>query len=101
MSQTDPRRQDHVYIMRNSRIPDQFKVGRSQDVIRRKNDLERSQNFEMEILAIFPDAGRHEIAIHRALAHLAVPEIPGREWFFGPLAGVVAVIVDVAHPACK
>ena len=84
--------------MRNSRIPNEFKIGRSGDTARRKNDLEHSQNFRIEILAIFPGAGRHETAVRRALAHNAVAGFPGREWVHGPISYILSVVAGVLHP---
>ena len=84
--------------MRNTRIPNEYKIGRSQDAARRKNDLERSQNFSIEILATFPGGGRHETAVRRALAHNAVAGVPGREWVHGPLSYILTVMAGVLHP---
>ena len=82
-------KQDTLYVMRNTRIPNEFKIGRSQDTARRKNDLERSQNFSIEIIAILPGAGRFETAVRRALAYNAVVGVPGREWVHGPLSYIL------------
>ncbi len=91
-------KRDTLYVMRNTRIPNEFKIGRSQDTLRRKNDLERSQNFSIEILATLPGAGRYETAIRRALAHNAVSNVPGREWVHGPLCYILTVVASIVYP---
>ena len=72
-----------LYVMQNSRIPGEVKVGRSMDVEARRRSLQRSQNFRMLVLAVFPQAGHIERCVHETLAYCRVPEevAAGREWF--------------------
>ena len=72
-----------LYVMQNSRIPGELKIGRSQDVEARRHSLQRSQNFRMLVLAVFPQAGHMERSVHEMLAYCRVPEevAAGREWF--------------------
>ena len=51
---------DDLYVMQNSRIAGELKVGRSQDVEARRRALQRSQYYRMLVLAVFPQAGKIE-----------------------------------------
>jgi|AACY02.16.fsa_nt_gi hypothetical protein len=53
-----------LYVMQNSRTPGELKIGRSQDVEARRCALQRSQNFRMLVLAVFPQAGHIEGRVH-------------------------------------
>ena len=81
-----------LYIMRNTRIPGEHKVGRSKIVEQRREDLQNGQNFKMEIVATFPGAGYAEGLVHDRLAHSPVNEGPGREWFRASLSDVLHAI---------
>jgi len=72
-----------LYVMQNSRIPGELKIGRSQCVEDRRHSLQRSQNFRMLVLAVFPGAGNIEGCVHEMLAYCRVAgEVAaGREWF--------------------
>ena len=76
----DPDSPGSLYIMENSRIPSELKVGRSRNPFRRARDLATSHNFEMNVMAIYPRAGHLEPAVHRFLASDRVPG-HSREFF--------------------
>ena len=48
--------EDDLYVMENSRIPGEVKIGRSSNPENRKKSLQASQNFRINLLAAFPDA---------------------------------------------
>ena len=80
-SDPDPGSGD-LYVMQNSRIPGELKVGRSQDVEARRRSLQSSHNFRMLVLAVFPGAGNIEGCVHEMLSYCRVTEeAAGREWF--------------------
>jgi hypothetical protein len=70
----------HLYVATRSDNPAILKVGRSDDPDRRCASLQSSHCFEVKPLAVWPGAGVHETAVHRALSDLREPG-PGREWF--------------------
>ena len=70
-----------LYVMTNSRIPGEYKVGRSKQVHTRAKDLDRSQNFEIIILVTYHGLGDQENLIHKSLAQYQVKNCPGAEWF--------------------
>ena len=67
--------------MQNSRILDEKKVGRSQDVDIRAKQLGQSQNFRMQILKVYSGQGYLESTIHKRLKARKVTEGDGQEWF--------------------
>ena len=48
---------DDLYVMQNSRIPGEVKIGRSIDPETRRRSLQASQIYRMNLLAMYPDAG--------------------------------------------
>ena len=88
-----------LYIMENSRIPGEVKIGCSNDVPKRKKELECTHNFRMNVLAIFPGKGYLEREVHLQLSHLRVAECAGTEWFKCSLGKAVAVINQVMRRA--
>jgi len=70
-----------LYILRNTRIPGELKVGRTNDYRERTHELQRSQNFSIEVLSVFPRLGHLERAVHAKLQHARVSGVPGTEWF--------------------
>ena len=86
--------EDDLYVFRNPRLPGEFKVGRSSDVERRRLELQASQNFHLEAVAVFPGMGRHEAYVHDALAEYRVL-CPSREWFRLDLARLLAYLGEV------
>jgi hypothetical protein len=82
-----------LYVMQNSRIPGELKIGRSQDVEARRRSLQRSQNYRMLVLAVFPQAGNIEGCVHEMLSYCRVTEeAAGREWFRCSLQTAFAAI---------
>ena len=77
-----------LYIFRNSRIPGEYKVGRSKSIQKRRSELQSSQNYEMLVVASSPSAGVAEGAVHARLAYCKVRGVPGRELFCSPLADI-------------
>ncbi len=82
----------NLYVMANSRIPGEYKVGRSKSVEQRREDLQNGQNFKMVIVATFPGAGYAEGLVHDRLAHSRVNEGPGREWFWASLSDILHAV---------
>jgi len=72
---------DDLYMMQNSRIPGEVKIGRSIDPEIRRRSLQASQNYRMNLLAMYPEAGCIEARVHSMLAYCRVLDVPGREWF--------------------
>jgi len=86
---------DELYVMRNARLPGELKIGRSKDARERKHELQRSQNFSIEVLAVFPQMGHLERAVHAKLQHFRVSGVPGTEWFACDLDEAVAAVMAV------
>ena len=82
----------NLYVMANSRIPGEYKVGRSKGVEQRREDLQNGQNFRTVIVATFPGAGYAEGSVHDRLAYSCVNEGPGREWFWASLSDVLHAV---------
>ena len=72
---------DDLYIMRYSTNQKALKIGRSNDVQRRKRDLEGGHNFFMEVVAVFPGKGALERCIHARLKDKRSHTGAGTEWF--------------------
>ena len=67
--------------MQKSRIPGEYKVGRSSDVCVRQHELQRCQNFHIIVHAMYPGAGHLEKRVHEHLATYRIDGFPGTEWF--------------------
>ena len=89
----EPTGPDDLYIMQNSRIPGEFKVGRSKDVTARQKDLQGSQNFHMIVHAVYPGAGHLEKRVHELLVACRLDGFPGTEWFKTNLFTVGAAVM--------
>ena len=76
----DPAPLGSLYVMENSRIPSELKVGRSRNPFKRARQLARSHNFEMKLVAIYPGVGHLETLVHSTLASDRVPG-RSREFF--------------------
>ena len=83
---------EHLYVMRYSYDETAVKIGRSNNVERRRRELEASQNFRVEILAIFPAKGDLEPKVHERLAHCRSTAGAGKEWFKIPVGDGVLVV---------
>ena len=84
-----------LYILRNTRIPGELKIGRTNNYRKRKHGLQRSQNFSIEVLTVFPQMGHLEGAVHAKLQHVRVSGAPGKEWFACDLDEAVAAVTAV------
>ena len=93
-SEPAPRAPD-LYIFANSLIPGMVKIGRSNDVERRRVELQRSHLFRLITVATFPGAVRLEANVHAAL-HAHLVDGPGREWFHVSASGAIHAIA-IAH----
>ena len=72
---------DSLYIMQNTRIPHEVKIGRSCDVVKRYRQLQACQNFRLTVHAIFQGCGKLESQVHAVLKAVQVQKVPGKEWF--------------------
>ena len=104
-SATEPEEEArHLYIMKYSFDNTAVKVGRTQDVEKRRQQLQSCHNFVMEVVALFPDAGHLETAVHTALAPHRSSRGAGREWFAVDTHTAIAVVTGImaafsqAHP---
>jgi hypothetical protein len=88
-----------LYVMRNSRIGLEYKIGRSKCVQHRRGDLQESQNFKMVLVATFPKGGWAEGLVHHRLAHARVHGCPGREWFSASLGEILFAVGRVLEEA--
>ena len=86
-----------LYVMQNSRLPE-LKIGRSSNVHARRRSLQCSQNFMINVIAIFPQAGHLETIVHKFLAHCRLSgNVAGREWFScDPQTAVGAICLALA-----
>ena len=82
----------HLYIMKCSFDNTAVKVGRTRDVEKRRQQLQSCHNFVLELVAIFPDAGHLETAVHTALAPRRSCQGSGREWFMVDTHTAIAVV---------
>ena len=82
-SAMDVLRGDALYVMQNSRIQGEVKVGRSMNVNKRRQGLQGCHNFRMLIHAVFPGRGYLEKRVRAALEAQRVKNMPGKEWFYG------------------
>ena len=85
----------HLYIMKYSFDNTAVKVGRTQDVEKRRQQLQSSHNFVMEVVAFFLDAGHLESAVHTALAPHRSSRGAGREWFALDTHAAIAVVTGI------
>ena len=72
---------DSLYIMQNTRIPNEVKVGRSGVITKRKKRMEECQNFTITVHVFYPGYGYLESRAHKLLRPLQLQNVPGREWF--------------------
>ena len=79
-AEEDPALLGSLYVLENSRIPGELKVGRSANPHRRARSMSVSHNFQLKLLATFPGEGRLEPYVHGLLAEHRVPG-SSREWF--------------------
>ena len=71
----------HLYIMRYMHDCSAVKIGRSSDVLARRQQLESGHNFLLEIIATYLEAGHFERAVHEMLREHRSRAGRGKEWF--------------------
>ena len=86
-------RGEHLYVFKNSRLPE-YKIGRSSNTTARSHQLQSSQNFYMETVAVFENRGYLEGKVRTMLAYcLLPPEVAaGKEWHACSLQTALAAI---------
>ena len=57
--------------------------------------MQRSQNFSIEVLAVFTQMGNFERAVHAKLQLFRMSGVPGAEWFACDLDEAVAAVMAV------
>ena len=75
--------QTMLYIMTIDEIPGVYKVGRTSDIQKRRQELNKGHFFRVTIVAEYPDCGHFELSIQdRLYPYLIKREGNGtREWF--------------------
>ena len=86
---------DDLYIMCYSTDTTAVKIGRSQDVGKRKRSLEAGQNFHVHVLAVFPEQGPLEAHVHEHFADKRSTQGAGTEWFQIPAQEAVSLVGNV------
>ena len=74
----------HLYVMTIAEIPGVYKVGRSGDVATRRKELNKHFIFDLQVIAIYENAGHLELLIHDLLDTYRVRAKHthgAREWF--------------------
>jgi T5orf172 domain len=74
-------RNDHLYVMQYDFDASSVKIGRSDDVEKRRKTLEACQNFKVIVRKVYPGMGHMESSIHRRLRGYSSRKGSGREWF--------------------
>ena len=75
----------HMYIMRFVEHPDVFKVGRADDIQKRRSSLNAGLFLTLEIVAQYENLGHIEPDVHDHLDQYRVASSNSREWFRCPL----------------
>ena len=70
-----------LYIMRYDFRTTTVKIGRSEDVEKRRRQMEQQQDFRVLTVAVYPGAGHLESAVHDALHAHRSHRGAGTEWF--------------------
>jgi hypothetical protein len=71
---------DDLYVMTYNNN-DSMKIGRSENVEKRRRSLEAGQMFFVEVVATFPGRGPSEAEVHKRLQQYHSKTGAGREWF--------------------
>ena len=74
-------KKDDLYVMKYSTDDTAVKIGRSDNVEKRRRGLEVCQNFFVEVVVIFPGKGSLEDAVHHQLQNYQSKKGAGKEWF--------------------
>ena len=88
-----------LYIMARSDAPGIVKIGSSQNVERRRRELEKGHTFKMVTLASFPRVGQFELRVHRKLDNVRVLTGTGREWYRISPSEAFQTVIDVVFGA--
>ena len=83
----------HLYVMSRSDAPGLFKVGKSNDPLRRAKQLQAGHAFWVNVEATFTGHGGLELQVHQILQPTRV-DGAGREWFRTGLHVVLAAIAQ-------
>ena len=77
-----PNANTDLYAFENSRLPGEYKIGRSTGVRQRAQGLQRSQSFYIRSVASFEGKGHLEHNVRQMLENCILPRevAPGREW---------------------
>ena len=86
---------DDLYIMNYSFDETAVKIGRSENVEKRRRALEACQNFFVEVVAIFPGKGFLESEVHKKLEAFHSKKGAGVEWFNICAADAPAVLGNI------
>ena len=89
---------DSLYVMTNSLLPNDVKIGRSADVNQRRKSLEASQHFNILVHAEFPGYGYLERDVHGLLKKYQVKNVKGKEWFRISVAHALRAIASIMLP---
>ncbi len=88
----DPRSDDSLYVMSNSKLQGIVKIGRSKNPKNRAYEMASSQPFFVNVDREYPEVGFLESTIHKKLAPYRVEDGAGREWFNISVAQADAII---------
>ena len=97
-SRIEGRREENgldLYVMRYSHDCSAVKIGRANDPRTRKRQLEQCHNFQLDLLAIFPEAGHLERQVHEKLQGHRSRKGAGTEWFAVSESTALRVIRDM------
>ena len=97
-SLTHTRETDHLFVMQNDRIPGEINIGRSINVLQKRNQLQASQNFNMKVIVIFYSYGYLESVVHQHLKEQRVKHIPGHTWFNSTPCDAILLISSLMPP---
>ena len=86
---------DSLCIMQYSTNRSAVKIGRSQDVNKRKHSLEAGHNFYIEVAATFPEKGHMEGVSHKRLEAKRSKIGAGVEWFDVSVVEALKCITEV------
>ena len=88
-----PSRGEHLYIFKNSRLPE-YKIGRSSNTLTRSHQLQTAQNFYIQTVAVFENKGYLEGKVRTMLAYCLLPSevAAGKEWHACSLQTAMAAI---------
>ena len=92
LPQEKRRQMEDLYVMKYSFDDTAVKIGASNKTEVRRAQLQSGHNFWVEVLAIFPQKGLHEIPIHKKLEALKSNRGAGTEWFDLPAADAVGIV---------